>query len=184
MKVKYEFGYFYEVETGKRLLFKNDSIYEFDGVIKMEEPTINKKINHFNPENTLKNSVKVNKYKILFKKGSELYFVINRNSKSHKFYIEILDDLYIYNSKKMSDDKYRLYDCNCILKGIESHDFYLTPNMENYPIQSISINDMYKQTFETFFEKSGHPATNTFSSFFYKGKDLDFYRNQIIQELK
>lgn len=161
---KYQHGFIYDQQTGKRLLIANGSDLTVTVMEKdlLDQDPYNEPLIPSNVDEkliNLKDKGYIEGLKIM-SKGEALYFEISAGFKGKKedrniyqFVIVLQEDL--FGARKSSGKDYDLIDCKCIIKECR------TENLEFFEeIHSYSLNDAYMKTYDFYFRLFGKPSAN------------------------
>jgi uncharacterized pyridoxamine 5'-phosphate oxidase family protein len=168
--LKYINGHFYDKDTGKRIALKDNievSIASDDKNFVPTKPAGNKPEYILNPDEKLievSSDPKVKQSKKVFDAGKILYFCIPK--KNAWFKAELLEDLYLFLSKKTKKKEGKLYSCACVVRANINDKISFFEE-----IHATSLNELYKSTYVHYFGNFGNPACNALDRFFEDSKD-------------
>jgi hypothetical protein len=84
--------------------------------------------------------------------------------------VELLEDLYLFISKKKDDENNegKLYSCACVVRENTNNKIKFFEE-----IHATSLNELYKSTYVHYFGNFGNPACNALDRFYEKENDSD-----------
>lgn len=170
-ELKYVNGHFYELKSKKRIALKDGIEITFttdDKNFIPAKPAGNKPkevLEEKEKKEQVGTDEKVKDSKKVFSKGKILYFHIPK--KDAWFKAELLEDLYIFQSKKSKKKEGKLYSCACIVTACINDKI---PFFEE--VYGTSLNELYKSTYVHYYGNLGNPACNALDRF------LEDHRNE------
>ena len=187
-KTIYKHGHFVDLESGKRLIPKQNMEFtitaedgafnEVDFKLVLQEPKSQEE----------KSSEIIGKYRSMeaFKildKGTQLFFRIGNSkriegdeSRQYIFLCTLLEDLYLFKIKDKSGEEvlhWRLVDCMCELDQCLLGDLEVTEK-----IRGKSLSNLFSRVVQLYFANQRTPSTNALTDFFlyHPGLDIEFSR--------